>query len=51
MRKSDALIYAVMAIGFGAIAWTAWGEPVPVIASMRPTPEPYVMPPGHRIPA
>ncbi len=45
MRKSDALIYAVMAIGFGAIAWAAWGEPVPVIASMRPTPEPYVMPP------
>jgi hypothetical protein len=44
MRKSDALIYAVMAIGFAAIAWTAWGEPTPAIASVRPTPAPYVMP-------
>ena len=44
MRKSDALIYAVMTIGFCAIAWTAWGEPAPVIASMRPTTEPYGMP-------
>ncbi len=44
MRKPDALIYAVMAIGFGAIAWTAWGEPTPAIASVRPTPAPYVMP-------
>lgn len=33
MRKADALIYGVMAVGFGAIAWTAWSErvmPVPV---------------------
>ena len=44
MRKSDALIYAVMAIGFGTIAWTAWGEPAPAIASVRPASEPYVMP-------
>lgn len=44
MRKADALIYAVMAIGFGAIAWTAWGEPAPAIASVRPASQPYVMP-------
>ena len=37
MRKADALIYGVMAVGFGAIAWTAWGErvtPVPVSQGM-----------------
>ena len=44
MRKPDALIYAVMAIGFGAVAWTAWGDSAPAIASVRPASQPYVMP-------
>jgi hypothetical protein len=33
MRKADTVIFGVMAVGFGAIAWTAWSErvtPVPV---------------------
>ena len=49
MRKADALIYGVMAVGFGVIAWTAWGErvipvpvapPIPFCCEVRPAKAP-----------
>lgn len=36
MRKADALIYGVMAVGFGAIAWTAWSERAPMASVPKP---------------